>query len=84
MFSYAMCYKKVNNATVKFEVFSQEPISQDLCVNSAHIRSKTFRCVRKYTKFVNASFKRWNYKNVSKKDLLKQEKKFLHSEGNSF
>ena len=27
---------------VKFVAFSQQPISQNLCVNIAHIRSKTF------------------------------------------
>ena len=42
MFSYAVCYKKINNAMVKFVAFSQQPISQNLCVNIAHIRSKTF------------------------------------------
>ena len=41
---------------VKFVVFTQQPISQDLCVNIAHIRSKTFHCVRKYIKFVKVSF----------------------------
>ena len=55
MLSYAVCYKK-NNATVKFVVFCWQPSSQDLCVNIAHIRSKTFRCVRKYIKLVKVSF----------------------------
>ena len=41
---------------VKFVVFPQQPNSQDLCVNIAHIRSKTFCCVRKHIKFVNLSF----------------------------
>ena len=40
---------------VKFVEFSQQHISQDLCVNIAHIRSKTFHCVRKYIKFVKVS-----------------------------
>ena len=48
-----MCYKKVNNATIKFAVFSQQTSFQNLCVNIAHIRSKSFHCVRKYTKFVS-------------------------------
>ena len=42
---------------IKFVVFSQQPSSQGLCVNIAHIRSKTLRCVRKYMKFVKVSFK---------------------------
>ena len=45
MLSYAVCYEKI---PLKFVVFSQQPCSQDLCVNTAHIRSKTFRCLRKY------------------------------------
>ena len=57
MLSYTVCYKKINNATVKFVVFSQQPSSQDLCVNIAHIRTKKFRCVRKYIKFVKFLFK---------------------------
>ena len=40
---------------VKSVEFSQQPISQDLCVNIAHIRSKTFCCARKYIKFVKVS-----------------------------
>ena len=56
MLSYAVCYKKIKNATAKFVVFSQQPSSQDLCVNIAHIRSKTFHCIRKYIKFVKVSF----------------------------
>ena len=43
------------NATVKFVVFSQQPSSQDFCVNVTHITSKTFRYVRKYIKFVKVS-----------------------------
>ena len=43
--------KKVNNVAVKFVIFFQQLSSQDLCVNIAHIRSKTFYCVRKYIKF---------------------------------
>ena len=57
MLSYAVCFKKINNAVVKFVVFSQQPSSQDLCVNIAYIRSKAFRCVRKYIKFVKVFFK---------------------------
>ena len=56
MLSYAVCYKKIKNTMVKFVGFSQQPSSQDLCVNIAHIRSKTFRCVRKCIKFVKVSF----------------------------
>ena len=57
MLFYAVHYKKINNTTVKiFVVFSQQPSSQDLCVNIAHIRSKTFHCIRKYIKFVKVSF----------------------------
>ena len=56
MLPYAVCYKKINNATVEFVVFCQQPSSLDLCVNIAHIRSKTFRCVRKYIKFVKSFF----------------------------
>ena len=56
MLSYAVCYKKIDNAMVKFVVFSQKPSSQDLYVNIAHIESKTCRCVRKYIKFVKVSF----------------------------
>ena len=41
---------------VKFIEFSQQPSSQDLYVNITHIRSKTFRCVRKYIKFAKVSF----------------------------
>ena len=41
---------------VKFVVFSQQLSFQDLYVNIAHIGSKTFRCVRKYIKFVKVSF----------------------------
>ena len=41
---------------VKFVVFSQQPSSQDLHVNIAYIRSKTFPCVRKYLQFVKVSF----------------------------
>ena len=48
--------KKINNAALKFLVYCQQPSSQDLCVNIAHIRSKTFCCVRKYIKFVKVSF----------------------------
>ena len=48
--------KKINNTTVKFLVYCQQPSSQDLCVNIAHTRSKTFSCVRKYIKFVKVSF----------------------------
>ena len=48
--------QKINNITVKFVVFSQQPSSQDLCVNIAHIGSKTFCCTRKYIKFVKVSF----------------------------
>ena len=44
-----------NTAMVKFVPFSQEPSSQDLCVNVAHIRSNTFHYVRKYIKFVKVS-----------------------------
>ena len=51
---------------VKFAIFSQQPSSQDLCVNIAHIRSKTFHCVRKYLKFVKVSFQ------VLIKDILIQ------------
>ena len=57
MLSYAVCFKKINNAVVKFVVFSQQPSSQDLCVNIAYIRSKAFCCVRKYIKFVKVFFK---------------------------
>ena len=46
----------MNNATVKFVVFSQQPSSQALYVNIAHIRSKTFHCIRKHVKFVKVSF----------------------------
>ena len=56
MLSYAVCCEKINNATVKFVEFSQQPSSQDLNVNIAHIRSKTSSCVRKYIKFVKVSF----------------------------
>ena len=56
MLSYAVCYKKINNTMVKFVVFSEQSSSQDLCVNIAYIRSKTFCCVRKYIKFVKVSF----------------------------
>ena len=56
MFSYTVCYKKINNTMVKFVVFTQQPVSQDLYVNIALIRSKTFRCIRKYIKFVKVSF----------------------------
>ena len=56
MLSYTVHYKKINNATVKFIVLSQQSSSQDLCINIAHIRSKTFHCVRKYIKFVKISF----------------------------
>ena len=56
MLSYAVCSKKINNATVKFAIFSQQPSSPDICVNIAHIRSKTFCCLRKYIKFVKVSF----------------------------
>ena len=48
--------KKINNTTAKFVVFSQQPSSQDLFVTIAHIRSKTFRCVREYIKFLKVSF----------------------------
>ena len=41
---------------VKVVVFTQQPISEDLYVNIALIRSKTFRCFRKYIKFVKVSF----------------------------
>ena len=41
---------------VKFVIFSKQPISQELCVNIMHIKSKTFRCLRKYIKFVKVSF----------------------------
>ena len=41
---------------VKFVIFSKQPISQELCVNIMHIKSKTFRCFRKYIKFVKVSF----------------------------
>ena len=51
---------------VKFVIFSQQPSSQDLCVNIAHIRSKTCHCVRKYVKFVKVSFQ------VLIKDILMQ------------
>ena len=57
MLSYVVCYKKIHNATVKIVVFSQQPISQDLWVNIAHIRSKAFRCVRKYIKFAKVSYR---------------------------
>ena len=56
MLSYTVHYKKINNATVKFIVLSQQSSSQDLYINIAHIRSKTFHCVRKYIKFVKISF----------------------------
>ena len=56
MLSYAVCYKKINNSAVKFVLFSQQPSSQDLCVNIAHIRSKALGCVRKYIKFVEVFF----------------------------
>ena len=46
----------IKNATVKFVIFYQQPSSHDLCVNIAHTRSKIFRCVRKYIKFVIVSF----------------------------
>ena len=57
MVCYALCYKKINNATVKFAVFSQQPSSQDICVYIAHIRRKTFCSIRKYIKFVKVSFR---------------------------
>ena len=41
---------------VKFIIFSQQSSSQDLCANIADIRGKTFRCIRKYIKFVKVSF----------------------------
>ena len=41
MLSYAVCCQKINNATVKLIIFSQQPSSQDLCVNISHFRSKT-------------------------------------------
>ena len=47
-----------NNATVKLVVFSQQPSSQDLCVNIAHIRSKAV-----FKSFFQSSY----YKNLSKK-----------------
>ena len=47
---------KMNNAMVKFVLFYRQPSSQDLCVDIAHIRSKTFGCIRKYIKFVKVSF----------------------------
>ena len=53
MLSYTVCYKKINNATVKFVVFSQQPSSPDLCVNIAHIGNETFCCVTKYIKFAS-------------------------------
>ena len=56
MLTYAVCYEKINNATVKFDAFCQQPSSQDLHVNIAHIKSKTSSCVRKYIKFVKVSF----------------------------
>ena len=56
MLSYTVCYKKINIATVRFVAFSQQPSSKDLDVNIAHIRSKSFRCVRKYIKFAKVSF----------------------------
>ena len=85
--SFAVCYKKINNAMVKFVVFSQQPSSHDLCVNIVHIRSKTFCSVRKCIKFVKVSFQvlincytlflnAKVIKNISKKDLLNKEKKF--------
>ena len=52
MLSYTVCYKKINIATVKL----LQPSSKDLDVNIAHIRSKSFRCVRKYIKFAKVSF----------------------------
>ena len=52
--SPTQCIKK--NATVKFVISCQQPRYQDLHVNIAHIRSKTFRYVRKYIKFVKVSF----------------------------
>ena len=41
---------------VKFIEFCQQPSSQELYVNIAHIRIKTFRCFREYIKFVKVSF----------------------------
>ena len=40
----------------KFAVISQQPSSQNLYVNIAHIRSKTFRYVRKYITSEKVSF----------------------------
>ena len=56
MLSYAVHYKKINNAIVEFVVFSQQPSSQDFYVNTARITNTAFPCVRKYTKFVKVSF----------------------------
>ena len=56
MLSYALCYKKIKNVTVKFALFFQQASPQDLCLNIAHITSKTFHCVEKYIKFVKVSF----------------------------
>ena len=85
MLSYTVCYKKINNTVVKFVVFTQQPISQDLCVNIAPIRSKIFLCIRKSIKFVKVSFQvhiklymlLLNVKIIetSKTNLLNQEKK---------
>ena len=55
MLSYAVHYKK-KTATVRFVVSCQQSSSQDLCVNIAHIRSKTLHCIRKYVKFLKVSF----------------------------
>ena len=41
---------------VKFAIFFQQMSSQELCVNTAHMKSKTFCCVRKYIKFVKVYF----------------------------
>ena len=48
---------KIKNAVVKFVLFYRQPSSQDLCVDIARIRSKTFGCIRKYIKFVKVFFK---------------------------
>ena len=53
--SPTQCIIKIN-ATVKFVAFCQQPSSQDLCVTAAHIRSKAFRYVGKYIRFVKVPF----------------------------
>ena len=53
--SPTQCIIKIN-ATVTFVAFCQQPSSQDLCVTAAHIRSKAFRYVGKYIRFVKVPF----------------------------